>query len=103
MKNSIKNILKEKIVRLNVTKVNLFIKILKSVGQNNNINNGIKIYTNVNLHKINNKSNLCTRKHKICLYTGKRGGVVNGFSFSRYTFKKLILSNKMTNIKKNNW
>jgi hypothetical protein len=29
--------------------------------------------------------------------------VVNGFSFSRYTIKKLLLTNKLTNVKKNNW
>ena len=103
MKNSIKNILKEKMIRLKLTKTNLFLKILKSISQNNNITNNIKIYANLNLNRIGSKSNLSTRKHKICLFTGKRSGIVKSFSFSRYTVKKLILANRMTNVKKNNW
>lgn len=103
MNKNIKNIMREKIIRINLYKKNIFYNILKSISQNNNINNNIKIYTNFNKVKYMTKNTTQTKKHKICLYTGKRSGILKGFSFSRYKVKSLILDNKYTNIKKNNW
>lgn len=95
--------MREKILRINLYRKNIFYKILKSVSQNNNITNNIKIYTNFIKVKHITKNTTQTKKHKICIYTGKRSGVLKGFSFSRYKVKDLILSNKYTNIKKHNW
>ena len=103
MNSNIKNILKEKIIRIKTTKNNILKKILKSVSQNNNIKNKIKIYTNYIINKKQQNNTISTRKHKICLLTGKRAGILKGFSFSRYTVKRLILNNRMVNFKKNNW
>ena len=103
MNKNIKNIIKEKIIRIKLSKKNIFKKILRSISQNNNIKNKIKIYTNYLFDKYLKKNAMQTKKHKICFYTGKRAGVVHGFSFSRYRIKNLILENKLTNIKKNNW
>jgi len=102
MNSNIKNLLKEKIIRIKITKANIMQKILKSVSQNNNIKNKIKIYTNFINNKKQQNNTLSTRKHKICLITGKKSGVLKGFSFSRYMVKRLILNNRMTNFKKNN-
>ena len=59
MKSQINHILKEKIIRINLAKKDLLKKILKSVSQNNNIKNYIKIYTNYITSKkvIKNKCN----------------------------------------------
>ena len=103
MNKNIKNIMKEKIIRTTLFKKNIFNKILKSISQNNNIINNIKIYTNYNITKNTTKYTMQTKKHKICLLTGKRSAVLHGFSFSRYKIKNLIISNKYTNLKKHNW
>jgi len=103
MNKNIKNILKEKITIINLFKRSIVTKILKSINQNNNINNSIKLYTNYILTKNKSKNTNISKKHKICLLTGKRSGVLKGFTFSRYKVKGLILENKFTNIKKNNF
>lgn len=103
MNKNIRNILREKIIRINLSKKEILKKIIKSISQNNNINNNIKIYLNYNLAKKTSSFYYPSRRHKICLSTGKRSGVLKGFSFSRYILKALILKNKSTNIKKNNW
>jgi len=46
MNKNIKNILKEKIISINLFKKHITIKIIKSISQNNNISNSSKIYTN---------------------------------------------------------
>lgn len=103
MNKNIKNILKEKITTINIYMTNTKHKILKSINQNNNTYNKTKIYTNYLINKIKKKHTIISKKHKICFYTGKRSGVLNGFNFSRYKIKNLILENKFTNIKKNNF
>jgi hypothetical protein len=103
MNKNIKNILKEKIIRINLSKKEVGKKILKSINQNNNIKNNIKIYTNFLMVKNIKHNTILSRKHKICIFTGKRAGILHGFSFSRYIIKSLILQNKNTNLKKNNW
>lgn len=103
MDKNVKNIMREKIIRINLKRKEFFSKISKSVSQNNNISNNIKIYTNFIVTKKIKKNFFYSKKHKICLYTGKRSGVLKGFNFSRYIIKNLILHNKHTNIKKNNW
>lgn len=103
MNKNIKNIIKEKLKRLRLSKNELFKNIKKSINQNNNISNNIKIYTNYNLEKNLNKYNTITKKKKICLYTGKRKTILKGFNFSRYIVKNLILKNQIINFKKKNW
>ncbi len=103
MNKNIKNIMKEKLKRIKISKKEIIVKILRSISQNNNIKNKIKIYTNLIFEKNLDKNSMRTKKHKICFYTGKRGGIINGFSFSRFKIKNLILENKLTNIKKHNW
>jgi len=103
MNKNIKNIMKEKITSINLFKKNIIIKIIKSVSQNNNIANSIKIYTNFLKSKNLKRNTTISKKHKICLYTGKRSGVLKGFSFSRYKVKSLVLENKFTNLKKHNF
>jgi ribosomal protein S14 len=102
MNKNTRNILREKITRINLSKKEIFKKIIKSINQNNNIQNNIKLYTNYILDKTNKKNFFLSKKHKICIATGKRGGLLKGFSFSRYIIKDLILKNRLTNIKKNN-
>jgi ribosomal protein S14 len=102
MNKNIKNILKEKITRINISQKEIIKNTLRSISQNNNIGNFIKIYVRFLLNKNDRKSFFLTRKHKICLLTGKRSGILKGFSFSRYMIKSLILQNKCTNIKKSN-
>lgn len=103
MKSQVTHIIKEKIIRLNLSKKNIFQKILKSITQNNNIKNNIKVYTNYILAKKKKKHNVISKKHKICLFTGKRSGVLKNFNFSRHLIKKMILNNKLTNGKQHNW
>ena len=103
MNRNTKHILVEKLIRLNLKKVELFKKVIKSIKQNNNINNIVKNYTTLTLTKVNKRKTVLSKKNKICFFTGKRGGVLKHFSFSRYTIKSLILQNKLTNVKKANW
>ncbi len=103
MSTNINNILREKITLINLYKRNTVYKILKSIKQNNNIHNNIKIYSNFILERKNNKQATLSKKHKICILTGKRSGVLKGFDFSRYKVKGLVLDNRYTNIKKNNF
>lgn len=103
MNKNIRNIMREKVIRINLTKREIKRKILKSISQNNNISNNIKIYSNFLMSKFTRKDAFLSKKTKICLYTGKRGGFLKGFNFSRYVIKSLILQNKNTNLKKNNW
>ena len=102
MDKNIKNIIREKIINHNLCKKDIYWNMKKSIQQNNNISNNIKIYINYNINSKNIKNNFLTKKHKICLYTGKRNSILKGFNFSRYILKNLILMNKLTNIKKNN-
>ena len=90
-------------MNINLNKNNLLWQIKKSITQNNNIENKIKIYNNYLFSKTTRKGTFLTKKHKICLLTGKRAGIFHNFNFSRYTIKKLILANKYTNLKKHNW
>lgn len=103
MKYNIKNILRERLICKKLVKKIILKKILKSVIQNNNIINNTKIYTNYILKKREKHHGILSRKNKICLYTGKRSGVLKGFNFSRDMLKKFILSNKLTNFKQHNW
>lgn len=103
MNKNIQNIIKEKIKKTNLLKTELFLKIKKSIIQNNNINNPIKLYSILQIIKKNKKNTFLSKQHKICISTGKRSCVLNGFNFSRYKIKNFILANKLTNFKKNNW
>lgn len=103
MNKNIKNIIKEKIITTNINKKDLVWNIKKSIQQNNNITTIIKTYLNYSLSKTEGKNKKKTQKHKICLMTGKRSGILKGFCYSRYVIKKLLLSNKLANIKTKNW
>jgi len=101
MKKNVINILREKIKKINLEKNEVFYKILKSINQNNNINNKIKIYSQFKINRY--LGCFLSRQVKICLKTGNRTSILKGFNFSRYKVKQLILNNNLTNIKKNNW
>jgi ribosomal protein S14 len=103
MDKNVKSIIREKLITHNLYKKDIYWNIKKSVQQNNNIYNSTKVYTNYILDLKSVRNNYLTKKHKICLYTGKRAGILKGFNFSRYILKDLILNNKLTNVKKNNW
>ena len=103
MNKNTKNIMKEKMIRVTLFKKNIFHKILKSISQNNNVINKIKIYTTYNINKRMTKYTMQTKKHKVCLLTGKRSSILHGFNFSRFKLKGLIIGNKFTNLKKQNW
>jgi len=103
MNKNIKNIIKEKIELYNFKKIEVQHNIKKSIIQNNNIKNGIKIYSKLLIIKRSNNRVFLSRQHKVCISTGKRGGLTYGYSFSRYKIKKLILENKLNNTKKHNW
>ena len=103
MNKNIRNILREKLLRVSIKKQELFLNIIKSIRQNNTINNNIKNYTNLYLKKlVQNKAFFC-KHNKVCFYTGKRGGVLKNLNLSRHTTKLLIIQNRLTNIKKHNW
>lgn len=103
MNINVKRILREKITLINLCQKNTTLKLLKSINQNNNINNSIKIYVNYIMAKNISRNAILSKKHKICLSTGKRSGILKSFSFSRYKVKDLIINNRYTNIKKNNF
>jgi len=105
MNRNIKNILKEKMLVLNTVKMGIRTNILRSIKQNNNITNNINIYSTTILQKTisKDKNSQSSKQHKICVFTGKRGGIISTFNMSRWTVKKLLLLNKLTNIKKKNW
>jgi len=103
MDRNIKNIIKEKIINHYLKKVEIERRIKKSIQQNNNVNNNIKMYNTFILGNNRGKNKTTSRQHKICLMTGKRSGVLKGFTFSRYLLKNFILTNKLTNVKNSNW
>ena len=81
----------------------MYKNIQRSLRQNNNITCTIKAYSSIQIGKNTLKnSNICKR-HKVCIHTGRRGGLLKGFDYSRIALKRLINYNKATNIKKNNW
>lgn len=102
MNKNIQNIIREKIVRVSLSKNEVKKKIFKSISQNNNIKSSLKIYINFLMQNYVRRNAYLSRKNKVCLYTGKRGGFLKGFSYSRHKIKSLILNNKLTNIKKHN-
>lgn len=103
MNKIIKNILKEKLILINLKKNEIFLKILTGVKQNNNIVNKIKIYANHIITKRKKINFFSTKKHKICFYTGRRSGLFKNINYSRIKIKSLIIKNKFTNTKKHNW
>jgi ribosomal protein S14 len=103
MNKNINRILEEKIKVNNLWKNEFIGILLKSIIQNNNSCYYIKNFSRFNLLKIRKYRNKISTKNKICLLSGKRKSTVNGFNFSRYQIKNLILANKLTNFKKNNW
>lgn len=103
MNKNIKNIIKEKIIFKKIQKREIYIKILKSISQNNNIKCKLKNYTFFFLNKKLTNVTYRSKKKKICFLTGKRGGFLGQVGFSRHTIKKLILNNRFTNLKKNNF
>lgn len=101
MNKNIRNIfIEKKRIIFNKTK---YLYISKSILQNNNINNNIRFYIWYALNAKLKNLNYISRRNKICLYTGKIGGILKYFSLSRHTTKKLIIQNKCTNISKINW
>ena len=102
MNKNIKNILREKLIRINIQHLELTNLILKSIKQNNNIKNFLKIYSNFKYINTLSSNNSISKKHKICILTGKKSGLFKNFSFSRYIIKSLILRGKFTNLKKKN-
>lgn len=103
MNKIVKDILKEKLVLTNIKSREVFLKILKGIKQNNNTQNKVKVYINHLCTKQNKRNFFSSKKHKICLYTGRRSGLFKNTSFSRIKIKNLILNNKLTNVKKHNW
>jgi ribosomal protein S14 len=103
MNRNINNILEEKIKILNLKRKEIYFKLLKSILHNNNTSLHIKNYSKLNIIKLNDYNSSISKKNKICLYSGKRKSIMNGFNFSRYKIKNLITSNKLNNFKKNNW
>jgi len=103
MNKNIKNIIKEKIVNYNIEKREILWNVKKSIRQNNNINNNIKMYVKYDIDAVKKKNNKESKRHKICLLTGKRSGILKNFSFSRYMLKNFILNNKLVNYKIKNW
>lgn len=103
MNRNIKNITEEKIILTGLKKREFFWKILKSVEQNNNIEGLRRGCASLSLKKMSLFRENASKKNKICLYTGHRGGILKGFDFSRYQLKALITKNKLDNFKKNNW
>jgi len=103
MNKNIKNILNEKLNRLNLNRVEISKNINKSISQNNNINNNIKIYAGFVLNKQTSKHKFLSKQNKICLISGKRKSIPTGYTLSRYMLKNIILRNQHTNIKKYDW
>lgn len=104
MNKNIKNIINNKILLLRILKKNININILKSIKQNNNINSNINTYSTMLLQHINVKKKIFkSKQHKVCMFTGKHGGVIKQFDLSRYKVKDLLIANKLTNVKKKNW
>ena len=103
MTKNVQNIIKEKIKKINLLKTETLFNIKKSIIQNNNIKNQIKLYAILQTIKKNKKHTFMSKQHKICILTGSRSSILKSFNYSRYRVKNLIIENKLTNIKKNNW
>lgn len=102
MTKNVQNIIKEKIKKTNLLKTELLLNIKKSILQNNNIKTQIKLYAILQIIK-GKKNTFMSKQHKICISSGSRSSILKNFSYSRYKIKNLIIENKLTNIKKNNW
>lgn len=98
MNKNIKNILKEKIKVFQIKKTYNKLNIIKSITQNNNVIVTSRLYCNYTLKKKGLSGSWLSRMHKVCLLSGKRGGVSHKLMLSRYVIKNLILLNKCTNI-----
>lgn len=103
MDKNILKILNEKRRILKIKNKNFLKNILTSIKQNNNIKNFYKNYILHILTKNFKKNYRIFKGNKICFITGKYGSVYKHLNLSRYTIKSLIIENKLTNAKKNNW
>lgn len=98
MDRNIKKLIKEKIKVALLKKEFNKQAITKSILQNNNVYIHTKLYTRYTLSKVSKKHNWVSRINKICLQSGKLGGVSKNYMLSRYTIKNLVLNNRFSNI-----
>jgi ribosomal protein S14 len=91
-----KNILKIKLLKIKLLKnlINNIIK--KSIFQNRNINKKIRLFSFFNIKK--RKSN---KNNKVCLFTGRRKGIIPNFNLSRHQLNKITKYGKLQNFKTN--
>jgi len=93
------NILKDKSLRVRLIKAEIFYKISKSLVQNNNIDLLKKNYFFFFLKKNTTGRIKSSRKKNTCIVTGSRHSVIGKFGVCRQQIKRLIISNKVDNIK----
>lgn len=96
------NIIKELIKKKNFKKNELKKKILKSIFQNRNSFNKIRLVALLKINKNKKKSSISLQKN-LCLFSGKYKSIWRFANCSRHFLKKLNLNGSTTNLKKYSW
>lgn len=91
-------IYKDVLKRKNFLKKEIYFKIYKSILQNLQINQYIRIEMSRKLCMLWRKCNL-SKQNNICLKTGRVGGVFSTWSLSRQSIKEAAKWNLLTNVK----
>jgi small subunit ribosomal protein S14 len=76
--------------------------ILKSILQNFQSTNLVRLNSFKKIQFLNKKGYL-SKQNNLCLYTGKFGGIFKKFGFSRHMIKNLAKNNLLHNVKIKSW
>jgi len=102
MKQYKKDITKELTKRKWSLKIEVRVKILKSIIQNLTISNVKRINAQHNLQRLR-KIKRKTQINKICMFTGKKRGIATMFFLSRHMTKRFGNWNELSQIKVKSW
>jgi len=93
-----KNILKIKLLKIKLLKniINNLIK--KSIFHNRNISKKTRLYAFLNINKKNS-----IKDNNICLFTGRKKGIITKFCLSRHQLNKISKHTKLQNFQTNSW
>ncbi len=96
------NSLKDKLKRKNFLKNEIKKIILKSIMQNFQINNIIRVNALKKLIFFK-KITYISKQNNVCLKTGRYGGIFKKYSLSRHTIKRLAKFNNLQNTRIKSW
>lgn len=98
MKKKTLTVTKDIIKRKNFLKSEIFLKIIKSILRNFQINDIIRLEMSRKLSFTSKRYNI-SKQNNVCLHTGRIGGVFSKWNSSRHYIKQMGKWNLLTNVK----